>query len=98
MCRLRNDVDDVLRDVLNGKPQHQLPWRLMLAATLIMLPRYQQAVRSAEPLTDRCHDAQPGADRCVLLVDGRACAGGGSCSEPFVGATIFTSGRTPLAC
>ena len=70
MCRLRNDVDDVLQKVLNGKPQHQLPWRLMLAATLIMLPRYQQAVRSAEALPDRCHDAQPGADRCVLLVDG----------------------------
>ena len=64
VCRLRNIVDDLLREPLKDKPQLQLPGRLMAATCQIMFSRYQQTVRSAEQPTVRCHDALPGAD-CV---------------------------------
>ena len=63
VCRLRNNVDDVVRELLKGKPQLQPPGRLMPVASLIVFPCCEQAVRSTEPRTDPCHDTLPGADR-----------------------------------
>ena len=50
-----------------------------------------------DPPTDPWHDPLPGADRVRCPWIARACAGGGSYSESFVGSTIFVSGRSPSA-
>ena len=95
VCRLRNGVNDLLRWPLKDQQQLQLPTRLVPAASAIMFPCCRQTVCSAGPPTDRCHVTLPDADRVRCLWIARVCAGGGSCSESFVGATIFASGRTP---
>ena len=98
VCRLRNDVDDLPRELLKDKPGLQLFGRLMIAASQITFSCCRQAVSSADPPADRCIEAQPGADHCVLPVDDCACAGGGSCSKSFVDATIFASDQAPSTC
>ena len=70
----------------------------MPATGQIMSPCYQQAVHSAAPPTDPCHDTLPGANRVRCLCIARVCAGGSSCSESVVGTTVFASGRSLLTC
>ena len=72
VCRLRNVVDDLPRELLKDKPGLQLFRRLMIAASQITFPCCRQAVSSANPPADRCLEAQPGADHRALPV-GRSC-------------------------
>ena len=95
---MQNNVDDLPRELLKDKPGLQHFSRPMPAARQIMSPHCSQAVSSADPPTDRCLEALSGADHCAPPVDVRACAGGGSCSESFVDATIFAPDRTPSMC
>ena len=98
VCRLRNVVDDLPRELLKDKPGLQLFGRLMITASQITFPCCRQVVSSENPPADRCLEAQTGADHRALPVDGCVCAGGGSCSKSFVDATIFASVRAPLMC
>ena len=52
-------------------------------------------MRSADQPKYRCHSALPGHHRCCCLRNARACAGGGSFSQTFVGTTNFAFGRSP---
>ena len=94
VCRMRNDVDDLLREPLKHQQQLQQPGRHMPASGLIMFPCCRQTVRSAVTPTERCHDTLPGADRVCCLLIARVCTGGGSYSKVFVVTAIFTSGRS----
>ena len=95
VCRLRNDVNDLLRELpmsMTGLHEYVL---LRPSALGLEFSSYLQAVRSAKPPSDPCCDALPGADHVRCLWIARVCTGGGSCSESFAGTTIFASGRTP---
>ena len=48
VCRLRNNVDEVVRELLVGKPGLQVCGRLEPAASLISFMCYWAAVRSAD--------------------------------------------------
>ena len=98
MFRLRNDVDDVVRELLKITCELQEPGRLPPAAGQIKFPCCCQAVRSVEAPTGLCHDTLLVliAMRCTWI--GRVCAGGGSFSKSFAGTTICAFGRSPSAC
>ena len=57
VCRLRNDVIVVLRELLNIITELHEPGRLVTAAAQIKFSCCWQAVSSAELPTDRCFDA-----------------------------------------
>ena len=95
VCRLRNIVDDLLRELpmsMTGLHEHEL---LRHSSLGLEFSSHLQLVRSANSPSDPCCDALPGAEHVRCLWIARVCAGGGSCSESFVGTTIFASGRTP---
>ena len=77
---------------MTGLHEHEL---LRHSSLGLEFSSYLQAVRSSKPPSDPCCDALPGADHVRCLWIARVCAGCGSCSESFVGTTIFASGRTP---
>ena len=100
MCRLRNDVAAVLQKLLKGSCDLQVPGRLKPAAAQTKFLCYQQAVRSADPPNERCHDALLCSTHRVLTV---VCS---SCLQDVVFDTILRrdrplrvrpSGCSPLA-
>jgi hypothetical protein len=95
VCRLRNNVVDVLREPLKTTEELHEPGRLMPAAAQIKFSCCWQAVGSADSATGRYHKTLPGHHDRVLTALAHVCAGVGSCSEFFVGTTILASGRLP---
>ena len=98
VCRLRNDVADVLRKLLKIIPELHEQGRLRAAAVQMKCPRPCQVVRSANQPKDRCHNALPDHHRRSVHVDVCVCAGGCACSKIFVDTTSFAFGRSPLTC
>ena len=97
MCRLRNDIADVLRELLKiitGLHEHG---RLGAATVQIKYLRSWQAVRSADQPKDRCQYALPDHHRCLVYVDLCVCVGGYACTNIFAGTTFFAFGRPPLS-
>jgi hypothetical protein len=95
VCRLRNIVADVVRELLNIISQLHEHGRRTLTATNINVLLCRQTVHGAELPTDPRNDTLPDADRVRCPWIAHACAGGGSSSESFVGAKIYASGRSP---
>ena len=73
MCRLRNDVANVLQKLLKGSCDLQVPGRLKPAAAQTKFLCCQQAVRSADPPNERCHDALLCSTHRVLTVVCSSC-------------------------
>ena len=97
VCRLRNNVVDVLREPLKTTEELHEPGRPVTAAAQIKFSCCWQAVGSADSATSRFHKALPGHHDRVLTALAHVFAGVGSCSEFVVGTTIFVSGRSPAA-
>ena len=94
---MRNDIADVLRElvkIITGLHEHG---RLGAATVQIKYLRSWQAVRSADQPKDRCQYALPDHHRCLVYVDLCVCVGGCACSNIFVGTTFFAFGRPPLS-
>ena len=103
VCRLRNNVVDVLREPLKTTEELHEPGRLMLAAAQIKFSCCWHGVRSADSATGRYHKALPWHDDRVLTALAHVFAGVGSCSKVTVGTTFLASGRSfqtswPLRC
>ena len=98
VCRLRNDVVDVLRELLKTITELHEHGRLGAAALQMKYPRSWQVVRSADQPKDRCHDALPDHHHRSVHMDVCVCAGGCACSNSFVGTAFFAFGRPPLTC
>ena len=98
VCRLRNDVADVLRELLKIIPRHQVHGITAPAAAWLLFPCCWQSVCSANLPTDPCHDALRDVGAVCCLRIARVCAGGGCCSNTFVGKTIYVSGRSSSTC
>ena len=98
VCRLRNDVVDVPRELLKMICELQEHGRVESAAVQINFLWHQQAVRSADLADDRSHEALLGVghDCHTLTAIARVCSGDGSCSEFSIGMPIFASRRSPL--
>ena len=94
MCRLRNDVIVVLRELLNIITELHEPGRLVTAAAQIKFSCCWQAIRSADSATGRYHKALPDHVDRVLTALAHVFAGVGSYSEFFIGTTFFASGRS----
>ena len=95
VCRLRNDVADVLRELLkiiSGPQEHEVPER---AGAWLVFPCYFQHVSRANPHIGPPHDGLPDVVAMCCLQNAHVCAGGSSYSQTFVGTTNFTSGRSP---
>ena len=95
VCRLRNDVADVLRELLkiiSGPQEHEVPER---AGAWLVFPCYFQHVSRANPHIGPPHDGLPDVVAMCCLRNAHVCAGGSSYSQTFVGTTNFTSGRSP---
>ena len=95
VCRLRNNVADVLQEPLKTTEELHEPERLVTAAAQIKFSCCWQAVGSADSATGRFHKALPGHDDRVLTALAHVFAGVGSSSEFFVGTTILASDRSP---
>ena len=103
VCRLRNNVVDVLREPLKTTEELHEPGRLMPAAAQIKFSCCWQAVGSADSATGRFHKALPGHHDRVLNALAHVFAGVGSCSKLFIGTSFLASGRSsqaswPLRC
>ena len=98
VCRLRNYVFDVLRELLKITEELHEHTHIGAAAILIKYLCRRQAVRSIDLPKDRCHGALSDHHRRVLCVDLCVCAGGYAYSNTFVGTTTFACGRPPLTC
>ena len=83
MFRLRNGVLDLLHEPLKCISELHEHGRLKLAAVQITFLCYWQAVRGADPLTNRWHSALPDHDCRVLTAIAHMSAGGGSCFNTF---------------
>ena len=83
MFRLRNDVANVLQELLKMICEHHEHGRSESAAVQIMFLCGQQAVRGADSSGDRCHETLSGADHRALPWIACVCAEGGCCSEFF---------------
>ena len=81
MCRLRNNVVDVLREPLKTTEELHEPGRPVTAAAQIKFSCCWQAVRSADSATGLYHKALPDHDGRVLTVLAHVFAGVGSCSK-----------------
>ena len=68
VCRLRNGVDDLLRELLKGKPELQLPWPLEPAAAWLKFLCCWQAVRSEDSHSGGWHHAIPHSTHHALIV------------------------------
>ena len=95
VCRLRNNVVDVLQEPLKTTEELHEPGRPVTAAAQIKFSCCWQAVGSADSATGLFHKALPGHHDRVLTALAHVFAGVGSCSEFFVGTTILASGRLP---
>ena len=71
MCRLRNIVADVPRELLKITPELHEHAPLEAAAVQIKFPCYQQVVRGADLPYDRSHEAFPGHNRLTLTAIAR---------------------------
>lgn len=98
MCRLRNDVFDVLRELLKSISGPQEDEIFEADAAWLVFPCYQQSVSSANTPIVPCQDALPEADAMRCLQIAPVGKGSGSCSKSFAGATIFLSGRSSSMC
>ena len=97
MCRLRNNVIVVLRELLKISTELHEPGRLVTVAAQINFSCYWQAVRSAESATGRYYMALPDHEDRVLTALAHMFAGAGSCSKLFIGTAFLASGRSSQA-
>ena len=95
---MRNDVAEMLQELLKIIPELHEQGRLGAAAVQMKYPRSWQVVHSADQPENQCHSALPDHHRRSVHVDVCVCAGGCACSKIFVDATFFAFGRPPLAC
>ena len=93
VCRLQNNVVDMLREPLKTTEELHEPGWLETAAAQIKCSCYWQAVGSADSATGHFHTALPVHHARVLTALAHVFAGVGSCSDFFVGTTILASGR-----
>ena len=99
VCRLRNNVVDVLREPVKITEELHEPGRLVTAAAQIKFSCCWQAVGSADSATGRFHKALPGHHDCVLTALAHVFAGVGSCSEFCVArSSILSHVRALSAC
>ena len=96
VCRLRNYVIVVLRELLKIITELHEYGRLVTAAAQIKFLCYWHAVRSADSATGHYYKGLPVHDDRVLTALAHMFAGCGSCSEYFVGTTVFVSGCSPF--
>ena len=94
VCRLRNNVADVLRELLkitSGLQEHET---IEAAGASPVFMCYLSSVSRANPRINPRYDGLPDVGAMCCLRCALVCAGGASYSNTFVGSTIFASGRS----
>ena len=98
VCRLRDIVVDMPQELLKMNREHNKHGLLEPADAWLVFSCYQQTMSRTNPPADPRHDALPDVGAVRYLWFARVCAGGGCCSNTFVGTTICASGRPPSTC
>ena len=96
VCRLRNNVFVVLRELPKTTSRHQEHGILEPAAARLAFPWCWHSVSRADPPTFPRFDALHGLDAVRYLRDVRVCAAGGSFSDSCVCTSIFVFRRPTI--